>query len=97
METQKKTPPQEAKEIFTFSRGEREQVRGAVKKYKGKYYFDLRVWFHVENTSTYYPSKKGLFLGLEHLEDLQKGLEKLAKMTVKVRTQAPQKEEMIEI
>lgn len=107
MEAQKKSNSSQAnqakqaqedpgREIFTFSSRENEQIKGTVRKYKGKYYFDLRVWFQPEDSTVYYPTKKGLYLYLEHLEPLRKGLDKIAKVTEKVKVKA-EEDDLIEV
>ena len=71
--------------IHSFSKNNEETVQLALRKYKGKQYIDLRVWFQPEGASNLIPSKKGISLYLEHLPELKKGMERLLKAADKFR------------
>jgi hypothetical protein len=69
--------------IHSFPRSEEEKVQLALRKYRGRYYMDLRIWFQTEENPTLRPTKKGISLSLEHLPELRKGMERLAKAAEK--------------
>ena len=60
--------------LHSFSRGERESVRVEFKEYKGKFYVDMRVYFQPEGAEEMLPTKKGLTIPLENLNDLKKAI-----------------------
>lgn len=62
--------------IHRFPRGEDEEVRLSLRKYKGRQYLDLRLWFLHGETGEYLPTKKGLIVGVEHLNDLKCAVER---------------------
>ena len=53
-----------------------EQVRASVRTYKGRQYADLRVYYHGDDNE-YHPSRKGLTVSLDRLEDLEEAVRKL--------------------
>ena len=70
---------QETHPIYSFPKNQDEEVRLEVRKYKGKYYIDLRVWFKGESSEVYRPTKKGVIFGLDQYSELRKGVDRLAK------------------
>ena len=80
METEDKTQL-----IYSFPRAKGEEIHIAVRKYKGKQYVDLRIWFQGKNEKTFYPTKKGFALFLDQIPELKKGVERLSKATEKLR------------
>ena len=71
--------PQDVQILHAFPRNESEQVQMALKKYKGRHYIDLRIWFLGEEDSVYRPTKKGISLSLDQLVELRKGVDRLTK------------------
>lgn len=67
----------EEKIIHTFPKGDDEEVRLAVHKYKGRFYIDLRVWFQDETTQGFRPTRKGVSVPADRFTELKMGLEKL--------------------
>ncbi len=63
--------------VHSFLKGEDEEVRLAVHKYKGRYYIDLRVWFQDENGGGFKPTRKGVSVPADRFEDLKAGMDKL--------------------
>lgn len=57
--------------ISEFQRNEEEKVRLGLKAYKGKIYFDLRIWFPDKETRELIPSKKGICLNLDYLPQMK--------------------------
>ena len=76
---------QETHPIHSFTKNEDEEVRLNVRKYNGKYYIDLRIWFQGRESKGYRPTKKGVFFSIEHFPELKKGVERLAKAAEKFR------------
>ena len=77
------TNTQETHLIYTFPKGNEEKVQIAIKKYKGRYYMDFRVWFQGKETQQFYPTKKGLSLSLDYLQEFKKGISELLKSAPK--------------
>ena len=80
--------------IYSFPRSEGEEIKFAVKKYKGRHFMDMRLWFKGEEDTEFKPTKKGLFLALEHYSELRKGVERLGKAVEKLRARASQPEDI---
>ena len=72
---------QESHLIYAFPRAQGEEIQIALRKYHGRVYIDLRVWYQAKNESQFRPTKKGLFFSVEHAQELKKGIERLAKAT----------------
>lgn len=70
---------EEAQLIYAFPRTPGEEIQIAVKKFKGKYYVDLRLWFQDKKDREFHPTKKGVFFSVERIPDLQKGVDRLSK------------------
>jgi len=64
--------------LFKFQKNSLEEVRILRREYHGLPLFDLRVFFR-DTGDTWKPSKKGLCLGVDRLDELQAGLEALKK------------------
>jgi len=79
---------QESRLIYAFPRGQDEEVQIAVRKYKSRYYMDLRVWFKAKGEDALYPSKKGISIALDQLPELRKGMDRLSKASEKLRQDA---------
>ena len=76
---------QEIQLVHAFPRGKGEEVQVSIRKYKGKHYADLRIWFQGKNESTFYPTKKGISIFLEQIPELRKGMDRLSKAAEKYR------------
>jgi len=70
---------QSQKLIAEFRKNAAEVVRVYLTEFKGSYYFDMRVWLQEKpgEPGNLKPSKKGLCLSIEFLDDLRKALEVL--------------------
>ena len=79
---------QESRLIYAFPRGQDEEVQIAVRKYKSRYYMDLRVWFKAKGEDALYPSKKGISIALDQLPELRKGMDRLSKASENLRQDA---------
>ncbi len=63
------------KEVFSFQRTKREQVRALVYNYKGNRYADLRVYWLDEEAGEYKPSKKGAVVRVDQLPALAQAVQ----------------------
>jgi len=63
--------------ISEFQRNEEEKVRLGLRAYKGKVYFDLRIWFPDKETRELIPSKKGICLNLDCLPQMREFMQTL--------------------
>jgi hypothetical protein len=63
--------------ISEFQRNAEEKVRLGLKAYKGKVYFDLRVWFPDKETLQLIPSKRGICLNLDCLPQMREFMQTL--------------------
>ena len=71
--------------IYSFPKGADECVQLSVRQYKGNHYIDLRVWFQNGADSALKPTKKGVFLPIDHLTELKKGVDLLCKNAPKFK------------
>ena len=78
---------QETYPIHSFSKNQDEEIRLSVRKYKGRHFIDLRLWFQSEKGGEYRPSKKGVFFSVEYLPEFKRGVDRLLKAAEKF--QAP--------
>ena len=67
--------------VYSFPRCEGEDIQVAVRKYKGKYYVDVRLWYLSKNEQTLLPTKKGVSFPIEKALELQKAAERLCEHT----------------
>lgn len=65
--------------IHTIQRNPEEEIRIALRDYNDRRYFDLRLWFMPSRGGEYRPTKKGITLPIEYLEEVKTGLEKARK------------------
>ena len=70
--------------IHSFPKGQGEEIQVAVRKYKGRYYVDLRQWFENEERKTFFPTKKGVMFPLEYASELSKSAERVLKFSQKI-------------
>ena len=73
----------ESRLIYAFPRSQDERVQFILKKYRGKYYLDLRIWFKTKEKEELYPTKKGIFIPLDQIAQFRKGFEQAAKSVEK--------------
>jgi len=64
--------------IDEFEKNSREKIMILIKKYRNNFYLDLRVYFK-SNDEEYKPSKKGIMISLELLDDLKEAFSKVEK------------------
>lgn len=72
-------PKNEAEEqiLYEFDKNEREVVKLRKSNFKGKEYIDLRLYVKGQEGADDIPTKKGVNLPIEKLEELKKALTKL--------------------
>lgn len=71
--------------IHSFSKGADECVQISLRQYKGNQYIDLRIWFQNGPEGALKPTKKGVFLTLDYLPELKKGVDLLCKTAQKLK------------
>ena len=76
---------QETRLIYSFPRAKGEEVQIALRKYHGRVYIDMRIWYQAKNESQFRPTRKGLFFSVDHSTELKKGIDRLAKATEEVK------------
>ena len=65
------------KVAYEFEKGNQEIVRASVSDFAGKRRADLRVFFQTED-GVWHPTKRGVSLTVDMIEELQKAVDKLA-------------------
>jgi len=65
------------KVAYEFDKGNQEIVRASVSDFAGKRRADLRVFFQTED-GAWHPTKRGVSLTVDMIEELQKAVDKLA-------------------
>lgn len=67
--------------ICSIPRNPDEQIQVALTEYNGKSYVDLRIWFQHETSKELLPTKKGIVVPTDKLEELHKAIEKTIELT----------------
>ena len=75
--------------IYSFSKGNGEEVRLSAGEFKDKIYFDVRIFYKNPETDEMFPTKKGITLPVDYLAELKKGLLKLDPSQLKSKSQDP--------
>ena len=70
--------------VYAFPRNEGEEVQFMVRRYKGRTYADLRLWYQGESADGFKPTQKGISLPLERVPELWEGVKHLADAVQKV-------------
>ena len=79
----------ESKLISEFSRDPNEKVCVSLRDYKGRVYFDIRIWFQNTETPGFFPSKRGICMGVEFLPQLKMALTQLEACDLQTKTVPP--------
>ena len=66
--------------ICEIPREDGEKVCLMLREFRGKKYFDLRLWYIPEDKTDYFPTRKGLCLSLEHLPVIRRGLKQIEEL-----------------
>ena len=70
--------------IHRFKRSQDEEIQFCLRKYKGNYFVDLRLWFQPASGESLRPTKKGVFFSLEHVMELKQGADLLVEAVNKL-------------
>jgi hypothetical protein len=62
--------------LYSFPKNPLEEVRASITVFKGKQYIDLRI-FYKGDDGEFHPSKKGLTLSFDLLQELEQAIVKL--------------------
>ena len=69
----------EPKLIATIPRSATEQLQISVSEYKGKSYFNLRIFYTTDDGATWLPTKKGVTFAPDQLDILTEAIEEAKK------------------
>ena len=69
----------EAKILATIDRSATEQLQISVSEYRGKSYFNLRIYYTTDDGATWLPTKKGVTFAPEQLDVLSEAIEEAKK------------------
>ncbi len=71
-------PDAETNLIYSFPKSNGEEIQIAMRKYQGKFYVDLRLWFKSrEGEGGLKPTTKGVIFPMERLPEFKEGVDKL--------------------
>ena len=65
----------EAKLLATIQRTDTEQLQISVSEYRGKSYFNLRIFYTTDDGATWLPTKKGVTFAPDQLDILTDAIE----------------------
>lgn len=65
----------EGKILATIERSETEQLQIGVSEYKGKSYFNLRIYYTTDGGATWLPTKKGVTFAPDQLDVLEEAIQ----------------------
>ncbi len=65
----------EAKILATIDRTDTEQLQISVSEYRGKSYFNLRIFYTTDEGATWLPTKKGVTFAPEQLDTLEEAIQ----------------------
>ena len=71
--------------IYTFPRGPGEEIQAAIRKYKNRYFVDVRLWYMSKTENMLLPTKKGVAIAVEQLPELRKAVDRLSKAVDRLR------------
>lgn len=69
----------EPKILATIERSATEQMQISVSEYRGKSYFNLRIYYTTDDGATWLPTKKGVTFAPEQLDILSDAIEEAKK------------------
>lgn len=69
----------EAKILATIDRTDTEQLQISISEYRGKSYFNLRIYYTTDEGATWLPTKKGVTFAPDQLEVLEEAIEEAKK------------------
>ena len=65
----------DAKILATIERSETEQLQISVSEYKGRSYFNLRIYYTTDDGATWLPTKKGVTFAPDQLDLLEEAIQ----------------------
>ena len=65
----------ETKILATIDRTDTEQLQISVSEYRGKSYFNLRIFYTTDEGATWLPTKKGVTFAPEQLDVLEEAIQ----------------------
>ena len=65
----------EAKTLATIQRSDTEQLQISVSEFKGKSYFNLRIFYTTDEGATWIPTKKGVTFAPDQLDILEEAIQ----------------------
>lgn len=65
----------EAKTLATIQRSETEQLQISVSEFRGKSYFNLRIFYTTDEGATWIPTKKGVTFAPDQLDVLEEAIQ----------------------
>lgn len=69
----------DAKILATIQRSDTEQLQISVSEYKGRSYFNLRIFYTTDEGATWLPTKKGVTFAPDQLDILSEAIEEAKK------------------
>lgn len=69
----------EAKILATIERSATEQLQISISEYRGKSYFNLRIFYTTDDGLTWLPTKKGVTFAPDQLDILSEAIEEAKK------------------
>lgn len=69
----------DAKILATIERSDTEQLQISVSEYKGRSYFNLRIFYTTDDGATWLPTKKGVTFAPDQLDILADAIEEAKK------------------
>ena len=69
----------EAKILATIDRTDTEQLQISISEYRGKSYFNLRIFYTTDEGATWLPTKKGVTFAPDQLDILADAIEEAKK------------------
>lgn len=69
----------DAKILATIERSDTEQLQISVSEYKGRSYFNLRIYYTTDEGATWLPTKKGVTFAPDQLDILSDAIEEAKK------------------
>ena len=64
----------EGKLLASIQRSDTEQLQIAISEYKGRSYFNLRIFYTTDDGATWLPTKKGVTFAPEQLDVLEEAI-----------------------
>ncbi len=64
--------------VYAFPRNEGEEVQFMLRRFKGRTFADLRLWYQGESADGLKPTQKGISLSLDRVPELFEGVKHLA-------------------